>query len=88
MRTNPHPLPVYACTCGYQMDAATCVGRKKVQPRPGDFSLCGKCGEILVYNADMTLRAADLKDMLTLDSEEGVRLTLAQRLIRQQRPIP
>lgn len=86
MSANPNPLPLSACpTCGYQMDAATSIENPKHQPRPDDFSLCGKCGEVLVYDADLTLRAADLKDMLKLTPRSGQAMTQMQQVIRQHR---
>ena len=86
MSANPHPLPLSACpACGYEMDAASSATDPSYRPRPEDYSLCGKCGEVLVYAADLTLRAADLKDMLALDDEQGRLLTHLQRTIRRER---
>lgn len=88
MSANPYPLPLSACpTCGYKMDAAASVTDPSFRPRPEDISLCGKCGEVLIYPADLTLRAADLKDMLKLNPAQGDLLTDLQRTIRQHRPI-
>src|SRR5438477_12367394 len=43
--TDKGGLPKASCpTCGYaEMDSASCVTGEKVEPRPGDFSLCLNC---------------------------------------------
>lgn len=67
------------------MDAAAGMSKPDIHPRPGDFSLCGKCGEILVFSDNLTQRAADLNDLLTLGQNEGHQLTVVQQVIRQHR---
>ena len=42
---NGTPCPV----CGEANDA--CTGKTGASPKGGDFTLCGKCGEIEVFNA-------------------------------------
>lgn len=41
--------------CGYEMDATFCT-RADVKPRPGDASLCAKCGGICLFNKEIGLR--------------------------------
>lgn len=81
-------LPRSLCpTCGYHMDAATCVTKEAVAPKADDFSLCMKCGEILVFNPDLTLRAVELNDLTTADRLTHLTLERGQKFIRQRRPL-
>lgn len=80
-------LPPCKCpTCGYKMDAATpAYFNAKVSPRPGDLSLCMKCGEMLVFTESLTIRILELNDMLQLKAVTQKELTNAQKLIREKR---
>jgi len=69
------------------MDAAFCHYDKSARPKPGDISLCMKCGEPQVYTEQLTLRPAELNDLLALDAEANRELTKAQKLIRRLRPL-
>lgn len=42
--------------CGYAADAATCFENDEARPRPGDFSLCLECAEVLVFDDEVALR--------------------------------
>ncbi len=45
MNPNLATLPVCPCpTCGYKMDSATCAEDENRKARPGDLSVCMKCG--------------------------------------------
>lgn len=77
------PLPVSHCpACGYKLDTATAAVTKDCRPAPDDVSLCLECGEILIFNEDMTLRRADLNDLLDMPKRQMRVLTAAQELIR------
>lgn len=70
-------LQKFSClACGYIADMASGVvdkqaPSKEIKPKPGDLSICIKCGHLAVFKPDMTLRpltaverrqaAADLK---------------------------
>jgi hypothetical protein len=54
-----------ACTsCGEEMDATTMIEEKDrkftihedVEPEPGDFTICVKCGHVMGFCSDLTLR--------------------------------
>jgi hypothetical protein len=88
--SNPDRVPVpSACpTCHELLDSATVVSEKeRVKPSAGDFSLCIRCAEILVFNPDLTLRAAELNDFNGVTPETHRLLDRAQRLIRETRPV-
>ena len=49
-----HVMPPTLCpVCGYFFDAASPVGKGKAKPKPGDFTLCMKCGGILLFTFAM-----------------------------------
>jgi len=71
-----HRLPSSTCPdCGYVMDAATAVSRKDATPKPGDASLCLKCGALLRFADDLTLIRGDFDGL----SAEQVMLVLKGR---------
>jgi hypothetical protein len=81
-------LPESKCpTCGYVMDSATCIEKKAYRPKPGDLSICLKCGEILIFKADLRADLPDVADLLNMPKETEELLMRAQRTIREQRLI-
>jgi hypothetical protein len=59
------PVPESPCThCGEMLDMASCVKqttskhsrRRVVRPDPGDMTICIKCGHLMGFNPDLTLR--------------------------------
>jgi hypothetical protein len=86
-------IPLQGCpTCGYQVDAATLVQKLLPQPqvkrpRPGDFSVCFSCGEMLRFTDAMTLRICDLNDMVGLTPRLGAYLSMVQNAVRKERPL-
>jgi hypothetical protein len=82
-------LPLSRCpVCGYAMDAATCAFEKKPKPKTGDFGVCMKCGEILVFSQTMTLREAKLDDFMSCGPTLFQQLDRVQQLIRKERVVP
>jgi hypothetical protein len=47
--------------CGHLLDAAFAIG-SDARPRPNDLSVCIQCGEILCFNADLTLRRSTVQE--------------------------
>lgn len=80
-------LPACTCeVCGYAFDCATRAVLKDVErPKEGDFSLCAKCGEIYVFNEDMTIRIPTIKELMALDPMGSEELTKTQTMIRTKR---
>lgn len=79
-----HELPISTCPhCGYSMDRAAPVGDDAGAPDPGDTSICFGCGEILIFDEQLTLRAMTRLEMRRLhvdDPEAWDTLVSAQRL--------
>lgn len=84
-RTKLNFCPV----CGYKMDLASSMSDDGVDrhPKSGDIGLCLKCGEILCYNDDMSLRESNLDDILQIPPEVMEVVERYQKLIREKRPI-
>ena len=81
-------MPASTCpTCGYVMDDATCVTDASKRPKPGDVSVCMRCGEILAFSGTLNLSIAGVDHLLALDAEMNHVLTRTQELIRRQRPL-
>lgn len=77
-----------ACpTCGYLMDAARCLSNKTARPKPGDFSVCLKCGEMLRFTDGLLLVVVELNDLLGMDKTTGDLMSRVQKLIRHERPV-
>lgn len=50
-------LPKSACLqCGYRMDAASSADNSGALPRPGDPTVCIKCGAVMLFADDLSLR--------------------------------
>ena len=86
------PLPPSACPkCGYEFDAATVCDEKdpeqKARPKPGDLSICLKCGTALQFTETMMLEAVNV-DELDADDDTKFQLRRIQQHIRMKRPIP
>lgn len=76
-------------TCGYVMDRATLLENYNPPepPEPGDISVCAKCGEITVFEDDLSLRLMDLDDALEMPDNVMQTLIKAQTFIRRNRPL-
>lgn len=69
MERHPSRVPTSTCTsCGYAMDAATGFGPEP--PAEGDFSVCFRCGEMLTYLADLTVRRVSNAEIMRLCRDE------------------
>ena len=58
------------------MDMATCVGSDS-RPKPGDFTVCIRCGHIMIFGDDLRLRELTRDQMHAIAGDE--RLLAIQR---------
>jgi translation initiation factor 2B subunit (eIF-2B alpha/beta/delta family) len=75
-------------TCKSLIDQATSVRSKKTIIKPGAFSVCCTCGEILRFNQQLRSQIAtkkDLNEVLKQDIEAFMMLIKAQEIIRRDR---
>ena len=81
---STHPIPDFPCpTCGRTL--AKCLTRDAdpTPPQPGEFTLCGCCGEILIFQDKLSLRPATLNDLVKLTPFEHDYLASLQFAVRQ-----
>lgn len=65
-------LPESHCLeCGNKLNAAGSFEHPGELPKPGDLYVCGKCGAVMLYAADLTPRGMTEAEMdeLTKDAE-------------------
>ena len=68
MKTTRHaPFPCPAC--GLKMDASSDMDGKAI-PKPGDFTLCIRCGCVLVFTDELIGRRAEQADLDALNDAE------------------
>lgn len=60
---------IQCARCKKKLDAATGVEKDGHEVREGAISVCAYCGNIAIFNADMTLRAIDEKERAELMAE-------------------
>jgi len=78
--TDDHECP----GCGAILNAATGTDGEAI-PCEGDLSICYKCGSLLEFNEDLSVRLLDSDDMKKLDWETVEELEKIQDFIRDNR---
>lgn len=87
MRATQIKLPICKCpSCGGRLDAATAAispqdGESR-GPSDGDITFCIYCAEVLIFNADLTTRKAEKKDLSHLDVGDIQQLISMQNVVR------
>ena len=69
--------PTSCQRCGYRMDSASVLGDKTARPRPGDFSICARCGLPMRFAEGGRLRAIEVAEIEELSPEGRARLFIA-----------
>ena len=65
--------PQNACRCcGYLVDAASGVDHN-ARAKPGDVSLCMKCGEASVFTGELVMRPPTAEELATIEADPMVR---------------
>lgn len=82
-------LPESACpTCGHKLDAVSQVAETGAlaldapDPKPGDVSVCIRCGSLLRFGLGQTLHKLTDTEFLALARPEKAALEAAQRAVR------
>lgn len=80
-----HDLSAFTCpVCHEKLDAATRVnGPDQTRPRPGDFSICTKCGALLTFGATALSVMTD-DDFHGLPVKLQIVLRRGQKMIRRR----
>jgi hypothetical protein len=66
--------------CGAELDAVTAVTQPldAIMPKPGDFSVCLKCGHVMAFSETLTLRTMTGAEMHNIAGDK--RLLAAQQV--------
>ena len=64
--------PISVCKCGAKLDCAT--GERK--PKPGDYSMCCDCYEILRFDENLWLRSATQDEIAEMPIEMKERFAI------------
>jgi hypothetical protein len=86
MNLKPINLPQSLCLgCGTDLDAANAVAQPldMAMPRPGDFTVCIKCGHVMAFTETLTLREMTDTEMHAIAGDE--RLLIAQEIAAEYR---
>lgn len=78
-------LPADSCcpACGHSFALATLIaGGPRGVPKPGDFSVCIRCGEILEFGLGLVLVVARPGELGTLPAQQRFDLMLASMAIK------
>lgn len=70
---NTTILPISICKCGKILDSASGTG----EPKPGDFSVCVDCYELLKFDENLLLKTATQEELDTLPHEFRMELMRA-----------
>lgn len=83
-RTTRHQAS--ACpSCGYVMDASTAVTDPNAVPKPGDLTICIKCGTPLQYGPGLMLQKLSAETWENLDPATTRMLQRAAQMIQDRK---
>ena len=78
-----HQTTESRCTCGELLDCAMDVLDGETAPSPGDYSVCARCGQILLFDEDLHARPITTFEMSEVEPEERATLDEMQALVRK-----
>lgn len=72
MTSHEMPNPCQCLFCGYQLDMASNVPGQTSQPKPGDVTMCFKCGGFMTFDDDLVMRKPTEEETATLMADPTV----------------
>lgn len=73
-------LPERECLqCGKKLDAASCLADDTAVPRPGDISMCIRCGHLMTFADDLSYRELTEEELLEVPLDEVSQLQRARK---------
>lgn len=86
--TDAVRVPLSPCPkCNYRLDAATLVRPGTALPKPGDFTICLRCGEVLIFGDELALRVAMANDVRAAGPEVMAEIRRVSRAVRRLDPL-
>lgn len=73
--------------CGKTLDEATCMNATSLTPKPGDFTVCVYCGEILTFTQSLGVARVDVWLAHGLTPSNRKLLLKAQKVIRERKAV-
>ena len=64
-------LPVKCLACGYEADAASCVGSDD-RPAPGDATLCLNCGHLMIFDGSLRFREPSKAELVEFAGDKRI----------------
>lgn len=74
--------------CGKCCPLSTHVGDHIAVPKPNDVSVCGTCGGVAIWDAEMVLREAPAEFFASLSDEERGELVQVRAIIQRMKTGP
>ena len=70
-------------TCKMTLDCHIPDDGREEGPKPEDLSVCMHCGELLVFNQDLTQRVMPASVFLDLDGEHQIKMIIARKMAKE-----
>lgn len=68
---RPRRVPESPCpVCAYLADAVVSPDPNYRRPRPGEYTLCGRCAAVLKFGAGMQLERVTLQELAAFAAED------------------
>jgi hypothetical protein len=73
MINDIYRIPEQVCPyCARPIDASgTAEGSEMGNPRPGDATLCLRCGGLAIYTSDLSMRVPMMSELLEMKTNPG-----------------
>lgn len=81
-------LDVKCPKCSLPFKADLCLDGSNSTPKKGDYTVCGKCATLLVFNTDKTCREATASDVREIAPSNSIKILMVQQIIEQKRGCP
>ena len=70
--------------CHHKLDAASCLADDAAVPKPGDITICIKCGYLMTFADDLSFRDLTEEEILEVPLDEVSRFQNARKAIMEK----
>jgi ribosomal protein L32 len=72
-KVHDFKMPESQClNCGHKLDGAFAQQMKKARPAPGDITICIRCGHVMAFADDLTMRALTDAEVIEVAGNEDL----------------